>query len=54
MLTNVLIILKELQLKINDKKTTILIVDKHNKELKSVISIHSTVIEQVQFFLLFR
>lgn len=50
MLANLSIILKKLQLKINAKKTTILIVDKYNKELKSVISIHGTVIEQVQLF----
>ena len=50
MLTNLSIALEQVQLKINAKKTKILIVDKNGKEMQRTVNLHGTPIEEVKSF----
>jgi len=50
MLTSLSIALEKIQLKINAKKTKILILDKHGKEIERTISLYDTAIKKVKSF----
>lgn len=49
-LTNLLKALGQVQFKINDKKTKILIVGKQGKETQRIISLYGTPVEEVKSF----